>query len=103
MSKMDQMLGFVLLAGVLLAASSSEIEVATQVCWKKLNGKAQVEWYGHLKTIDESDHAERVRTSTTRDVAHCAATDTGSGRNDPRVWRIVDVFVKQQFRITDTR
>ncbi len=97
------MLGFVLLAGGLLAASSSEIELATQVCWKKLNGKAQVEWYGHLKTIDESDRAERVRTSTTRDIAHCVATDTGSKRNDPSVWRIADVFVKQQFHITDTR
>jgi hypothetical protein len=95
---MRRVLGaFVLTTGV-LTASSGEIELATQVCWKKLNGKAQVEWYGHLKRIDEYDRAERVRTSTTMAVTDCVATDTSSRRNDPSVWRIVEVFVKQQFR-----
>lgn len=35
---------FLLTVG-LLAARSGEIELAAQVCWKKLEGKAQAEWY----------------------------------------------------------
>jgi hypothetical protein len=73
---------FLLTVG-LLAARSGEIELAAQVCWKKLEGKAQAEWYSHLKTIDEYKRAERVKTSTTRAIAHCVATETGSWRNDP--------------------
>jgi hypothetical protein len=100
---MRRVLGSFLLTAGVLTASSGEIELATQGCWKKLNGKAQVEWYDHLRTIDESDRAERVRTSTTMAVTDCVATDTGSRRNDPSVWRIVEAFVKQQFRIPDIR
>ncbi len=65
----------VLLTAGLFAASSGQLERATQECWKKLNGKAQVEWYGHLRMIDESDRAEAVRTSTARSMAHYVATD----------------------------
>jgi len=61
---MRRVLGFFLLTAGVLTASRGEIELATQGCWKKLNGKAQVAWYGHLRTIDEYDRAERVRTST---------------------------------------
>jgi hypothetical protein len=34
-------------------------------------------------------------TSTTRSVAQCVATATGSREGD--IWRIVDVFVKHRF------
>ncbi len=95
--------GSVLLTAGLFAASSGQLERATQECWGKLNGKAQVEWYGHLRTIDESDRAEAVRTSTARSMAHCVTTDTGSPRHDQGVWRIVEAFVKQQFRVPDTQ
>jgi hypothetical protein len=101
--KMRRMSRSVLLTVGLLAASSGEIELATQACWKKLKGKAQAEWYGHLKTIDEYERAERVKLSTTRAGAHCVATETGSWLNDPSVWRIVDTFVKQQFHSPDTK
>ena len=43
---MRRVLGSFLLTAGVLTASSGEVELATQGCWKKLNGKAQVEWYG---------------------------------------------------------
>ena len=78
---------------------SRSIAVATQECWGKLKGKAQVEWYGHLRTIDEPARADAVMTWTARSVARCVATDTGSQEHDPSTRRIVDAFVKQRFRV----
>jgi len=73
--------------------------VATQECWGKLKGTAQVEWYGHLRTIDEPARADAVMTWTARSVARCVATDTGSQEHDPSTRRIVDAFMKQRFRV----
>jgi uncharacterized protein involved in exopolysaccharide biosynthesis len=78
---------------------SRSIALATQECWGKLKGKAQVEWYGHLRTIDEPARADAVITWTARSVARCVATDTGSQEHDPSIRRIVDAFVKQRFRV----
>jgi hypothetical protein len=78
---------------------SRSIAVATQECWGKLKGKAQVEWYGHLRTIDEPARGDAVMTWTARSVARCVATDTGSQEHDPSTRRIVDAFVKQRFRV----
>lgn len=78
---------------------SRSIALATQECWGKLKGKAQVEWYGHLRTIDEPARADAVMTWTARSVARCVATDTGSQEHDPSTWRIADAFVKQRFRV----
>jgi hypothetical protein len=78
---------------------SRSIAVATQECWGKLKGKAQVEWYGHLRTIDEPARADAVMTWTARSVARCVATDTGSQEHDPSTRRIVDAFMKQRFRV----
>src|SRR5216683_2462435 len=39
------------------------IALATQECWGKLKGKAQVEWYEHLRKIDETVRADAVMTS----------------------------------------
>ena len=78
---------------------SGPIALATQECWGKLKGKAQVEWYGHLRTIDEPARADAVMTWTARSVARCVATDTGSQEHDPSTRRIVDAFVKQRFRV----
>src|SRR6185503_2242411 len=36
------------------------IAVATQECWSKVKGKAQVEWYGHLRKIDQSIRGDAV-------------------------------------------
>jgi len=78
---------------------SRSIALATQECWGKLKGKAQVEWYGHLRTIDEPARADAVMTWTVSSVARCVATDTGSREHDPSAGRIVDAFVKQRFRV----
>lgn len=78
---------------------SRSIAVATQECWGKLKGTAQVEWYGHLRTIDEPARADAVMTWTARSVARCVATDTGSQEHDPSTRRIVDAFMKQRFRV----
>jgi hypothetical protein len=78
---------------------SRSIAVATQECWGKLKGTAQVQWYGHLRTIDEPARADAVMTWTARSVARCVATDTGSQEHDPSTRRIVDAFVKQRFRV----
>jgi hypothetical protein len=74
---------------------ASPIALATQECWGQLKGKAQVEWYGHLRKIDEPARADSVMTSTTRSVARCVATATGSQEAD--IQRIVDAFVKHRF------
>jgi hypothetical protein len=74
----------------------------TQECWEKLKGKAQVEWYGHLKKIDETSRANAVVTSMVRSVAQCVANATDSQEPDPGIWPIVDAFVKQRFRVSDT-
>jgi hypothetical protein len=33
--------------------AAARLDLAALECREKLNGKAQVEWYGHLNTIDE--------------------------------------------------
>ena len=53
---------------------SGSIALAMQECWGKLKGKAQVEWYGHLRKIDEPARADAVLASTARSVAQCVAT-----------------------------
>jgi hypothetical protein len=73
--------------------------LATQECWGQLKGKAQVEWYEHLRKIDESARAESVRTSTTRAVVQCVAEAAGSREPDPSIWPIVDTFVKHRFGV----
>ena len=78
---------------------SAPIAVATQECWSKLKGKAQVEWYGHLRKIDETDHAEAVMTSTRKSVVACVADAVGTQEPDPSIWPIVDAFVKQRFGV----
>ncbi len=78
------------------------IALATQECWGKLKGKAQVEWYEHLRKIDETVRADAVMTSTVRSVAQCVANATASQEPDPSIWPIVDAFVKQRFRVSDT-
>jgi len=78
------------------------IALATQQCWGQLKGKAQVEWYEHLRKIDETDRAAAVMTSTVRSVVQCVADVTDSREPDPTIWPIVDAFVKQRFRISGT-
>jgi hypothetical protein len=75
------------------------IALATQECWSRLKGKAQVEWYGHLRKIDEPARAESVRTSTTTSVVQCVATAAGSREPDPSIWTVVDTFVKHRFGV----
>ena len=75
------------------------IALATQECWGKLKGKAQVEWYVHLRKIDESARANAVVTSTARSVARCVAHTAGSREHDPSIWPIVDAFVKHRFGV----
>jgi hypothetical protein len=82
---------------------SAPIAVATQECWSKLKGKAQVEWYGHLRKIDETGRAEAVMTSTRKSVVECVADALGSHEPDPSIWPIVDAFVKQRFAVPETR
>lgn len=84
------------------ASVSGPIALATQECWGKLKGKAQVEWYEHLRKIDESARAAAVMTSTVRSVVQCVADATDSQEPDPSIWPIVDAFVKQRFRVSDT-
>lgn len=81
---------------------SGPIALATQECWGKLKGKAQVEWYEHLRKIDETVRADAVMTSTVRSVAQCVANATASQEPDASIWPIVDAFVKQRFRVSDT-
>ncbi|MGH7397794.1 MAG: hypothetical protein ACRELW_09665 [Candidatus Rokuibacteriota bacterium] len=78
---------------------SGPIALATQECWGKLNGKAQVEWHGHLRKIDEPARADSVMTSTARSVVQCVADAAGSQGSDPSIWPIVDVFVKHRFGV----
>lgn len=84
------------------ASVSGPIALATQECWGKLKGKAQVEWYEHLRKIDETARAAAVMTSTVRSVVQCVADATDSQEPDPSIWPIVDAFVKQRFRVSDT-
>ncbi len=79
---------------------SAPIALATQECWGKLKGKAQVEWYGHLRKIDETARAESVMTSTRSSVVQCVADAAGSHEPDPSIWPIVDAFVKHRFDYT---
>lgn len=81
---------------------SGPIARATEECWGKLKGKAQVEWYEHLRKIDETLRADAVMTSTVRSVALCVAATTDSQEPDPSIWPIVDAFVKQRFRVSET-
>jgi hypothetical protein len=76
---------------------SGTIALATQECWSKLKGKAQVEWYRHLWAIDEPGRADAVLMSTMRSVEVCVADATGSQGYDPALWKSVDAFVKQHF------
>jgi hypothetical protein len=76
---------------------SASIALATQECWGKLKGKAQVEWYRHLRMIDEPARADAVMTSTARSLARCVATAAGFQEHDASIGRTVDAFVKQRF------
>lgn len=78
------------------------IALATEECWRTLNGKAQVQWHGHLRTIDEPARAAAIMTSTARSVARCVAGATGSQEHDPRIREIVEAFVKERFRAPET-
>ena len=53
---------------------SGPIARATQECWGKLKGKAQVEWYEHLRKIDETVRADAVMNSTTGREGASSAT-----------------------------
>jgi hypothetical protein len=75
------------------------IALATQECWGKLKGKAQVEWYAPLRKIDEPARANAVVTSTARSVARCVATTAGSQEPDASIWPIVDAFVRHRFGV----
>ena len=79
------------------------IALATQECWSKLKGKAQVEWYGHLRKIDQSPRANAVVTSTARSVARCVTTTAGSQESDASIRLIVDAFVKHRFGVPAER
>jgi len=72
---------------------------ATQECWGQLKGKAQVDWYGHLRKIDETARAESVVTSTTASIVQCVADAAGSQEPDPTIWPVVDAFVKHRFAV----
>jgi hypothetical protein len=76
---------------------SDSITLATQECWSKLKGKAQVEWYRHLRAIDEPGRADAVLMSTMRSVEQCVATAAGSQEYSPALWKRVDAFVQQRF------
>ncbi len=78
---------------------SAPIALATEECWGQLKGKAQVEWYGHLRKIDETARAESVMTSTTTSLVLCVADAAGSQEPDPTIWPIVDAFVKHRFGV----
>ena len=75
------------------------ITQATQECWTKLKGKAQVEWYGHLQKIDEPGRADAIMMSTMRAVERCVAEAVGGQEYDPALWKTVDTFVQQRFGI----
>lgn len=72
---------------------------ATQECWAKLKGKAQVEWYSHLRKIDEPGRADAIMVSTMRAVERCVVEAVGSQDYDPALWKTVDTFVQQRFGI----
>jgi hypothetical protein len=76
---------------------SGAIAAATQECWSKLKGKAQVEWYRHLRAIDEPGRADAIMMSTMRSVEQCVADAAGSEGYDPGLWKAVDTFVQQRF------
>jgi hypothetical protein len=76
---------------------SDSIVLATQECWGKLKGKAQVEWYRHLRAIDEPGRADAVMMSTMGSIERCVADAAGSQEYDPGLWKTVDTFVKQRF------
>ena len=73
------------------------ITQATQECWTKLKGKAQVEWYGHLRKIDEPGRADAIMMSTMRAVERCVGDAVGAQEYDPALWKTVDTFVQQRF------
>jgi hypothetical protein len=79
------------------------IAVATQECWSKVKGKAQVEWYGHLRKIDQSIRGDAVVNWTATSVARCVAEATGSHAHDPSISQLVDAFVKERFHVPDIR
>jgi hypothetical protein len=79
------------------------IAVATQECWSKVKGKAQVEWYGHLRKIDQSIRGDAVVNWTAKSVARCVAEATGSHAHDPSISQLVDAFVKERFHVPDIR
>ena len=78
---------------------SGSIALATEECWGKHKGKAQAEWYAHLRKIDESGRADAVVTWTTKSIARCVVHTTGSHAHDPSIWQLVDAFVKQRFHV----
>jgi hypothetical protein len=66
---------------------------------EELRAVTQVDWYRHLKIIDEYDRTERVKAATTRDIALCVAASHGYQRHDVRAWSVADALVKRQFRL----
>jgi hypothetical protein len=59
------------------------IALATQECWGRLKGKAQVEWYEHLRKIDETARAAAVMTSTAR-RSYCVSPTPPTPRSPTR-------------------
>jgi hypothetical protein len=58
-----------------------------------------VEWYGHLRKIDEPGRADAIMMSTMQAVERCVADAVGSPEYDPALWKTVDTFVQQRFGI----
>jgi hypothetical protein len=79
--------------------TSAAIALATQECWGTVKGQAQVEWYRHLRKIDQAGRADAVVAWTAKSVARCVAGAPGFREHDPSSWRFVDAFVKQRFGI----
>ncbi len=77
--------------------ASGAIAAVTQECWSQLKGKAQVEWYRHLRAIDEPGRADAIMMSTMRSVEQCVADATGSEGYAPGLWKAVDTFVQERF------
>ena len=75
------------------------IAQATEECWEKHKGKAQAEWYAHLRKIDEPARADAVVTWTAKSIARCVAHATGAPAHDPNIGQIVDALVKQRFHV----
>ena len=56
-----------------------------------------MEWYRHLRAIDEPGRADAIMMSTMRSVERCVADAVGPQEYDPGLWKTVDTFVQQRF------